>query len=82
MARRPPEQTTTEPFVPRRFLRNRHLQTLAGNFLRRGNSLPEPEEQLFQVEEGVQVLCHCHWQPPEVCSSRLLHGLDSSRDSR
>jgi predicted alpha/beta-fold hydrolase len=69
-----------EPFVPRRFLRNGHAQTLAGNFLPRANALPEPEEQLFQVEEGVQVLCHCHWQPdPERHATVIIvHGLEGS----
>jgi uncharacterized protein len=69
-----------EDFVPRRFLRNSHLQTLAGNFLRRRNLLPKAEERLFRVEEGVQVLCHCHWQPqherrPTVV---IVHGLEGS----
>jgi uncharacterized protein len=69
-----------EAFIPRRFLRNRHLQTLAGNFLRRNCSLPQPEERLFQIEEDVQVLCHCHWQPrhegrPTVV---IVHGLEGS----
>jgi predicted alpha/beta-fold hydrolase len=69
-----------ELFVPRRFLRNRHAQTLAGNFLPRASALPEPEEQLFQVEEGVQVLCHCHWQPdPERHATVIIvHGLEGS----
>jgi uncharacterized protein len=69
-----------EPFEPRRFLRNGHVQTLAGNFLRRTNLLPPPEEQLFQVEEGVQVLCHCHWQPqPERRGTAVIvHGLEGS----
>lgn len=69
-----------EPFVPRRFLRNRHAQTLVGNFLPRTNWLPNPEEQLFQVEEGVQVLCHCHWQPdPERhMTAIIVHGLEGS----
>jgi len=69
-----------EPFVPRRFLRNNHAQTLLGNFLPRESRLPEPEERLFQVEEDVQVLCHCHWQADRA--SRLtviiLHGLEGS----
>src|SRR5258707_1208856 len=69
-----------EPFVPRRFLRNRHAQTLAGNFLPRKNNLPEPEERLFHVEEDIQVLCHCHWQAaPERCPTVIIvHGLESS----
>jgi uncharacterized protein len=69
-----------EPFVPRRFLRNRHAMTLAGNFLPRRSGLPEPEEQLFQVEEDIQVLCHCHWQPEPASRATVLivHGLEGS----
>lgn len=71
---------STENFVPRRFLRNAHLQTLMGNFLRRENRLPKAEERLFQIEENVQVLCHCHWQSrhetrPTVV---IVHGLEGS----
>lgn len=66
--------------MPRRFLRNRHAQTLAGNFLPRANALPSAEEQLFQVEEEVQVLCHCHWHPePEHHATVIIvHGLEGS----
>ncbi|HEX8925835.1 MAG TPA: alpha/beta fold hydrolase, partial [Terriglobales bacterium] len=73
-----------EPFVPRRGLRNGHLQTLAGNFMKRPNMLPEPEERLFDVEPEVQVLCHCHWQSER--SRRLtvliVHGLEGSSQSQ
>lgn len=73
-----------EPFVPRRRLRSGHLQTLAGNFMKRPNMLPEPEERLFSVETDVQVLCHCHWQPER--SHRLtvliVHGLEGSSQSQ
>lgn len=70
----------TEAFIPRRFLRNRHLQTLAGNFMRRRSNLPRAEERLFQIEEGVQVLCHCHWQPQrqERPTVLIVHGLEGS----
>jgi predicted alpha/beta-fold hydrolase len=69
-----------ERFMPRRFLGNRHAQTLAGNFLPRKNSLPEAEERFFQVEEDIQVLCHCHWQAaPERCPTVIIvHGLEGS----
>jgi predicted alpha/beta-fold hydrolase len=72
--------TPFEPFVPRRFLRNRHAMTLAGNFLRRENHLPQPEEQLFEVEEDIQVLCHCHWQPDPASRPTVIivHGLEGS----
>jgi predicted alpha/beta-fold hydrolase len=67
-------------FVPRRYLSNRHLMTLAGNFLPRQNGLPEPEEQLFQVDEDAQVLCHCHWQvePAQRGTVIIIHGLEGS----
>src|SRR5437879_9135825 len=67
-------------FTPRRFLRNNHLQTLAGNFLPRKNHLPPAEERLFQVEENVQVLCHCHWQPQREgrLTIIIVHGLEGS----
>jgi predicted alpha/beta-fold hydrolase len=58
--------------------------TLAGNFLPRFNGLPEPEEQLFAVEEDIQVMCHCHWQPsPEKHATVIIvHGLEGSSLSR
>jgi uncharacterized protein len=77
-------QPHLEPFIPRRFLRNRHAQTLAGNFLPRRSGLPEPEQQLFQVEEDVQVLCHCHWQtgPASRGTALIVHGLEGSSASQ
>lgn len=79
-------------FVPRRWLRNGHLQTLAGNFLSRRLQLPEPESLLVEVEGPVagygpsQVLCHCHWQAPDVRRQRLtvvlVHGLEGSSQSQ
>ncbi|MBV8630359.1 MAG: alpha/beta fold hydrolase [Silvibacterium sp.] len=78
-------------FTPRRLLRNAHLQTLAGNFLPRKLSLPEPERLLVEVEGPVggygptYVLCHCHWQPEHVRSNRftvvVVHGLEGSSAS-
>jgi uncharacterized protein len=79
------------PFVPPRFLRSGHLQTIVGNVLPRTYSLPEPESQLIEVEPPTShgasfVLCHCHWQPAEVRSQRLtmiiVHGLEGSSSSR
>ncbi|HET9365450.1 MAG TPA: alpha/beta fold hydrolase [Candidatus Angelobacter sp.] len=73
-----------EPFVARRFLRNRHLMTLAGNFLPRKSNLPAPEECLFPVADGVQVLCHCHWQPEAELKPTviIIHGLEGSSASQ
>ncbi len=79
-------------FVPRRFLRNGHVQTIAGNFLPRPNHLPKPVPKLVEVSPGddsqisTQVLCQCHWQPAEVRRERptaiLVHGLEGSSDSQ
>ncbi|HYL93083.1 MAG TPA: alpha/beta fold hydrolase [Alphaproteobacteria bacterium] len=76
----PANPQPAEAFVPRRFLSNRHLMTLAGNFLPRESRLPPAEERLFRIEEGVQVLCHCHWQAEREKRSTVLlvHGLEGS----
>ena len=73
-----------DPFVPRRHLTGGHVQTLAGNFMRRENRLPQPEERLFQVESDVQVLCHCHWQAERRSALTLMivHGLEGSSESQ
>lgn len=78
-----PLPQTQDPFLPRRGLRNGHAQTLAGNFMRRNNLLPPGEERLFDVEDNVQILCHCHWQANRASRLTLLivHGLEGSVDS-
>ena len=80
------------PFVPRRFLSNRHLQTILGNFLPRPNHLPAPVPELVEVSPASgsqiasQVLCDCHWQPADVRAQRptaiLIHGLEGSSNSQ
>jgi len=80
------------PFVPRRFLTNGHLQTIAGNFLPRANHLPPATPELVEVSPAsdaqiaTQVLCLCHWQPAEVRAHRptaiLVHGLEGSAESQ
>jgi uncharacterized protein len=98
-----PEQLTSDntvpkaafaphPFVPRRFLRNSHIQTIAGNFLPRPDHLPAPVPELVEVSPAddsqisSRVLCHCHWQPADVRPTRptviLVHGLEGSSDSQ
>jgi predicted alpha/beta-fold hydrolase len=82
----------TEAFRPRLFLANPHLQTIAGNYLRRPDHLPSPEAQLVEVAPATdsqiasQVLCHAHWQPADVRRSRpsaiLVHGLEGSSNSQ
>ena len=79
-------------FRPRRYLRNGHLQTIAGNYLSRVDDLPAPEEQLVEVSPATTnqiaslVLCHCHWQPEAVRAERptaiIVHGLEGSSNSQ
>jgi hypothetical protein len=81
-----------KPFVPRRFLRNGHVQTIAGNFLPRPSHLPAPIDELVEVSPATggqiatQVLCRCHWQPANVRAQQptaiVVHGLEGSADSQ
>src|SRR5215467_5913894 len=73
-----------DSFTARRYLRNRHLMTLAGNFLRRRNTLPAPEASLYRVADDAQVLCHCHWQAyaEERGTVIIVHGLEGSSSSQ
>jgi predicted alpha/beta-fold hydrolase len=76
-------------FTPRRLLRNAHLQTLAGNYLRRKAVLPLPEDELIEVEPArddmprSRVLCQSHWQAEPAPNTMLLvHGLEGSSHSQ
>jgi uncharacterized protein len=81
---RSPTTQLVDDFVPHRWLRGGHLQTIAANFLPRKNLLPPPERRLFVVEEGVRVLCDCHWQPDRTkrMTVIIVHGLEGSSDSK
>jgi uncharacterized protein len=70
-------------FRARRWLRGGHQQTLAAFFLQRRLQLPQAEERLIEVEPGVRVLCHCHWQADRSnCMTVLVvHGLEGSSES-
>jgi len=76
--------SSMESFVPRRRLRGGHWQTIAGNFLRRQNSLPESEARMVEVDRGVSLLCHSHWQPNPADATTIivLHGLEGSSISQ
>jgi uncharacterized protein len=70
--------------VPRRGLRGGHLQTLASFFLPRHIALPPSETRLIEVEPGVDVLCHCHWQQDRenALTVIIVHGLEGSSESQ
>jgi predicted alpha/beta-fold hydrolase len=75
------------PFEPRRWLRNGHLQTIAGNFYPRPAFEVSAEAEAVQVDaaDGSRVLCYSNWQPEAVRARRLtlvlVHGLEGSSDS-
>ncbi len=71
-------------FTPRPWLRGGHVQTVASFLLQRRFHLPAPEERLIEVESGVPVLCHCHWQADRAHALTLIvvHGLEGSSDSQ
>lgn len=70
-------------FRPRRWLQGGHVQTLAAFFLPRHIQLPEAEHRLIEVEPGVSVLCHCHWQKDRRALTLIVvHGLEGSSESQ
>jgi predicted alpha/beta-fold hydrolase len=70
-------------FTPRSWLSGGHVQTVASFLIARHIHLPEPEERLFEVEPGIQIRCHCHWQADRASSLTIIivHGLEGSSDS-
>ena len=73
---------TTE-FRARRFLSGGHVQTIASFLLPRRIALPKSQERLIEVEPGIHVLCHCHWQLDRHAALTVIvvHGLEGSTES-
>jgi uncharacterized protein len=70
-------------FQPHRWLQGGHAQTLAAFFLWRRIELPPAEKRLIEVEPGVPVLCHCHWQKDRRALTLIVvHGLEGSSESQ
>jgi uncharacterized protein len=70
-------------FRPHSWLRGGHRQTLAAFFLARRIDLPAAEQRLIEVEPGVPVLCHCHWQKDRRALTLIIvHGLEGSSESQ
>ncbi len=76
-------QTKTPAFIARRGLSGGHRQTLASFFLSRRAALPRAEARFIEVEPGVRVLAHCHWQNDRqnALTVIIVHGLEGSSDS-
>jgi uncharacterized protein len=83
LTEKPPAFASTE-FRPRRRLRGGHVQTLAAFFASRRIKLPPAEQRLIEVEAGIPVLCHCHWQGERSSALTLIvvHGLEGSSESQ
>jgi len=84
------DRSSQHVFVPRRWLRNAHAQTLAGNFLPRINLLAHGEQRIFEIqhsqpeEHRIAVMCLCHWQQNRHSAPTvvIVHGLEGSSDSQ
>ena len=79
-----PDNLPDAVFAPRRFLRSGHAQTVVSWLVSRANGLPPSEERRFTVAPGVQVLCHCNWQPDPRAALTVVvvHGLEGSVESQ
>ena len=73
VAKMPPDE-----FRARRWLSGGHRQTLGSFFLPRRLKLPR-DERLIEVEPGVSVLCHCHWQPERTRALTVIAPAASAR---
>src|SRR5271155_671120 len=84
--------TALDGFQPRRFLRNGHLMTIAGNYFPREPWLTPEEPWFVEAEPASEdrrstlVRCDCDWQPVRVRRQRptlvLVHGLEGSSRSQ
>ena len=78
-----PSAFVPSTFRPHRWLRGGHIQTLASFFLPRRIDLPTAEKRLIEVEPGIPVLCHCHWQENRNALTLIVvHGLEGSSESQ
>jgi len=80
----PQSSRDSSTFVPRRWLRGGHVQTVASFLIQRCIHLPAPEERMVEVVPGIQVLCHCHWQADRTkpLTIIIVHGLEGSSESQ
>jgi uncharacterized protein len=78
-----PSAFVPSTFRPHRWLRGGHIQTLASFFLPRRIDLPTAEKRSIEVEPGIPVLCHCHWQENRNALTLIVvHGLEGSSESQ
>jgi predicted alpha/beta-fold hydrolase len=80
----PQSAEKAKTFVPRRWLRGGHIQTVASFLLPRRFNLSAPEERRIEVAPDIQLLCHCHWQAERTKPLTIIvvHGLEGSSESQ
>ena len=80
----PQTSELTNKFVPRRWLRGGHVQTVASFLIQRRLRVPAPEERMIEVAPGIEVLCHCHWQAGRgnALTIIVVPGLEGSSESQ
>jgi predicted alpha/beta-fold hydrolase len=78
----------SKPFVPHRFARSGHAQTLIAGLkgkthTRLNDEIRGYDARAFEVEPGARLLAHCRWQPePHAAPTLILvHGLEGSSRS-
>jgi predicted alpha/beta-fold hydrolase len=71
-------------FLPNRWLRGGHVQTIASFLLPRRIHLPTPEERMIEVAPGIHLRCLLHWQENrrDALTLIVVHGLEGSTDSQ
>jgi uncharacterized protein len=80
--------TGRAPFRAHRWLRGRHVQTIASFLLPRKIHLPPAEERLVEVAPGIKVRCWCYWkcqrkeERAQALTLIVVHGLEGSSESQ
>lgn len=73
-----------KPFIPHRFFRGGHSQTLvAYAWPRRSRLQVQDQERLFDIRDDVKLLAHCRWQSDFKAAPTLVlwHGMEGSTES-
>lgn len=69
------------PYLPPRWLRNGHVNTIYSFLRSRPVELPAGERHWLPVAEGVEILLQLQWRPEPAPALILLHGLEGSSEA-
>ncbi len=73
-----------KPFIPLRFFKGGHAQTLASYAWPRRSALQiQDQQRLFEVGPNITLLAHCRWQEEVKTAPTLVlwHGMEGSTES-